>query len=427
LVEQYFDDGGCLAQDPYNSDVIYAGGGYYNSATRQYSMAILKTTNGGISWPIRRDVAVGDYGTSCRAIAAAPSDSAIVYAGGQVGRYPKMFRSSDGGNTWNDVTDNLATMHSQGDTVSAVWISPYNHEVLLVGTPEGVFQRTVVGRGQSSTWLPTTIEHPVVAFAYDQAEETVYAATVQGVYSTNDAGTTWQQVNDGLGCLEILCIDFEPENRLLYVGTDGGSVWRLALGPSSSSGQEYFVVVDDFEDYTDFEPDRIFDTWMDGWDIPANGSTAGYSDPDFSQGGHFAETTIVHTGLQSMPYFYDNSSGYSEAALPLSYPYDWTMQGVGLLSLWFHGDPSNASVPMYVAIANSRRTPGVVYHDNPDVTKIADWTQWSIDLEAFADQNVDLTNLDKFYIGFGDKNSPQAGGLGLVLFDDIRLYRPAEQ
>jgi len=389
-------------------------------------MSVLKSTNGGISWPTRRTIGQGGYGTSCQSIAVAPSDSAIIYAGGQIERYPKVFRSNDAGNTWSDITDNLVPMHRQGDAVNAIWVSPYNQEMLLVGTPEGVFQRTVVGRGQSSTWVPTTIEIPTVAFAYDQAEGTVYAATVQGVYSTNDAGTTWQQVNDGLGCLEILCIDFEPENRLLYVGTDGGSVWRLALGPSSSPGQEFFVVVDDFEDYTDFEPDRIFDIWMDGWDIPGNGATVGYPDPDFLQGGHFVETAVVHTGLQSMPCFYDNSSGYSEVSMPLNYPYDWTMQGVGLLSLWFHGDPSNASVPMYVAIANSRHTPAAVYYDNPDVAKITTWTQWSIDLAAFADQDVDLTNIDKLYIGFGDKYNPQAGGLGLVFFDDIRLYRPAE-
>ncbi len=388
-------------------------------------MAVIKTTNGGISWPYKSFPGAGDYSTSCDAIAVAPSDSAIVYAGGQVSRYPKIYQSTDAGSTWSDITDNLITTHSQGDLVSAIWVSPYNHEMLLVGTSEGVFHRTVVGRGISSTWIPTTIGHPTVDFTYDQAEDTVYAATTEGVYSTNDAGSTWEQLNDGLECLEILCIDFEPENRMLYVGTDGGSVWRLALGPSDSTGREFFVVVDDFEDYTDFPPDRIFDVWTDGWDIPANGATVGYAEPDFLQGEHVAETMIVHTGLQSMPYFYDNSSGYSEAALPLSYPYDWTMQGVELLSLWFYGDPANASERMYVAIANSRQTPAVVYHDNPDIAQINTWTQWSINLKAFTDQGVDLANLDKLYIGFGEKHNPQVGGSGLVFFDDIRLYRPA--
>ncbi|MHC4205714.1 MAG: WD40/YVTN/BNR-like repeat-containing protein [Planctomycetota bacterium] len=393
-------------------------------------MSVLKTTDAGINWPVHKDVAVGDYGTACHAVAVAPSDSAIVYAGGQVDRSSKVFRSNDAGNTWSDITDNLTVLNSQiysyDDTVNAIWVSPYDHETLLVGTPKGVFQRTVVGRDLSSTWIPTTVEHPTVDFTYDLAEDTVYAATTEGVYSTNDDGATWQALNEGLDCLDILCIDIDSENRLLYVGTNGGSVWRLALGPADFSGREFFVVVDDFEDYTDFPPDRIFDTWIDGWDIPTNGATVCYAEPDFLQGGHFVETTIVHTGLQSMPYLYDNSAGYSEAALPLSYPYDWTIQGVELLSLWFHGDPTNASERMYVAIANSRQTPAVVYHDNPDIAQINTWTQWSIELKAFIDQGADLTDLDKLYIGFGDKYNPQAGGSGLVIFDDIRLYRPAE-
>lgn len=53
LVNKEFSDGGCLAQDPSNSDVVYAGATYYNSTTYKYSMAVLKTTNGGVNWAIR--------------------------------------------------------------------------------------------------------------------------------------------------------------------------------------------------------------------------------------------------------------------------------------------------------------------------------------------------------------------------------------
>jgi len=52
------------------------------------------------------------------------------------------------------------------------------------------------------------------------------------------------------------------------------------------------------------------------------------------------------------------------------------------------------------------------------------WTEWNIDLQAFADQGVDLTNVDTIAIGLGDKSNPQAGGSGMVFFDDIRLCRP---
>ncbi len=100
---------------------------------------------------------------------------------------------------------------------------------------------------------------------------------------------------------------------------------------------------------------------------------------------------------------------------------DWTEEGVGVLSLWFYGDADNAAEQMYVALNGS----AVVYHDNPDAALINEWTQWTIDLQDFATQGVNLANVNKIAIGFGDKNNLQAGGSGRVFFDDIRLYRPA--
>ena len=64
-----------------------------------------------------------------------------------------------------------------------------------------------------------------------------------------------------------------------------------------------FIVVDDFEDYNDSSPNIIYEAWIDGWENPANGSTVGHPVPDFLQGEHYAETTIVHGGKQSMPFF----------------------------------------------------------------------------------------------------------------------------
>ncbi len=100
---------------------------------------------------------------------------------------------------------------------------------------------------------------------------------------------------------------------------------------------------------------------------------------------------------------------------------DWTEEGVGVLSLWSKGDVSNAAERMYVALNGS----AVVYHDNPSAAQIGAWTEWRIDLQEFAAQGVNLTNVNTIAIGFGDKNNVQAGGSGLVFFDDIRLYRPA--
>ena len=184
-----------------------------------------------------------------------------------------------------------------------------------------------------------------------------------------------------------------------------------------------FIGIDDFEDYNDWEPDRIFETWIDGWGVETNGSEVGYAEPNFPAGEHHVETTIVHGGSQSMPYLYDNNFKYSEATMTLVSARDWTEEGVGVLSLWFYGNAANAAERMYVALNGS----ATVYHDNPDAALIDEWTEWIIDLQEFAAQGVNLANVNTISIGFGDKNNLQAGGSGMVLFDDIRMYRPAPE
>jgi hypothetical protein len=377
-----------------------------------------------------------------------------------------------------------------------------------------------------------------------------------------------------------------------------GSIWTFTIAD--------YLIIDDFEDYTNYQPDDIFSTWSDGYNIDENGALVGHDEPDF------VETEIVHSGEQSMPFFYDNSgtAKYSEASRAISGSKDWTREGVTELSLWFKGHPayvgsfteapvgtytimasgadiwdssdefhfaykqysgtgviiakvesvqntdefakagvmirdtldpdsintallitpengirfqyrqatggntdrefvegitaphwvklertigglvrayhsadgttweqlpmktvtmstplyiglavtshnaeltceakfsnvsfpdtnvdsqwtdqdigitSNYPEPMYVAVSNSNGTPTAVYHDNPDAALIDTWTEWTIDLKLFEDQGIDLTDVDKIYLGLGDKNNPQPGGLGTMFFDDIRLYRP---
>jgi len=160
---------------------------------------------------------------------------------------------------------------------------------------------------------------------------------------------------------------------------------------------------------------RIFAAWLDGYDDPTNGALVGHELPPF------VEQSIVHSGSQSMPYFYDNSVGNSEATHPLEYPRDWTEKGVNTLSLWFRGEIFNSTEQMYVVLNDS----AVVYNDDPEAVMAIEWTEWRIALQAFADQGVNLADVNTIGIGFGDRSNPQAGGSGTMYFDDIRLYPPA--
>lgn len=183
-----------------------------------------------------------------------------------------------------------------------------------------------------------------------------------------------------------------------------------------------FLIVDDFESYNDLDPEdpnsnRIFLTWIDGYDNPwTNGAVVGMAMPPF------VERTIAHTGTESMSFSYNNGVGKSEATAEvdnLTIGSDWTIEGVGILSLWFIGLPSNSLETMYVILND---TTGV-NHDNPNATQVDVWTEWRIYLQEFADQGVDLTNVNSITLGFGNRNNPVAGGSGWMYFDDIRLYR----
>jgi hypothetical protein len=121
-----------------------------------------------------------------------------------------------------------------------------------------------------------------------------------------------------------------------------------------------------------------------------------------------------------MPFAYNVDQKYAEATMTLTYPRDWTQKGVDTLTIWFHGNLLNAAARMYVALNGS----AVVYHDNPAVTQIHAWTEWNIPLQVFANQGVNLTNVNTIAIGFGDKNKPQPGGSGTVYIDDICLHPP---
>jgi hypothetical protein len=199
------------------------------------------------------------------------------------------------------------------------------------------------------------------------------------------------------------------------------------IGPVWSFTTADFLIVDDFEDY-DAGENQIWYSWKDGLGYgtpgtepysPGNGTGSAVGDESTPS---YTEETIVHGGNQSMPVFYDNSVlKYSEVEMTLTYPRDWTENGVSTLTIWFRGDSDNAAETLYVALNGS----AVVSHDNPDAAQINDWTEWNIDLQAFADQGVNLADVDTIALGLGNRNNPVAGGSGTMYFDDIRLYPPA--
>ena len=174
-----------------------------------------------------------------------------------------------------------------------------------------------------------------------------------------------------------------------------GNLWQFAVAN--------YALVDDFEKYAD--SNALLLSW-------SNTGTGGALS---------LATTGGHDKAKTMKFDYNNSGepNYSEAQTD-DIDYDWTIAGVLAIDIWYKGDANNAAEQMYAALEDNNSHPvAVVVNSDPNVKSSA-WQVWRIKLTDFT--GVNLANIKKFYLGFGDRNHPVAGGTGTVYFDDIRLH-----
>jgi len=124
-----------------------------------------------------------------------------------------------------------------------------------------------------------------------------------------------------------------------------GSVWSFTTAD--------FIIVDDFETYTNDSPDRLFQTWIDGYGFsedeffpagdPGNGTGSAVGHDIWAEGTPYTdivETSVVRPGsTQSMPLGYNNGDSpfNSEAERTWTSPQNWTLNDVKILSLQVYG------------------------------------------------------------------------------------------
>ncbi len=187
------------------------------------------------------------------------------------------------------------------------------------------------------------------------------------------------------------------------------SLWE---GPVWSFVTSEYLVVDDFESYTDDEGNRIYEYWIDGWQVPTNGSIVGH------EVAPFAERNTVHGGRQSMPLAYDNTTAASsEAAIAFETPQDWTAHGVKTLSLYFYGPAENTAGQMYLKINGTK----VAYAGAAGDLSAAQWTQWTVDLSSLG---LNLATIRTLALGVepdAQRPSGPEGATGTLFIDDIQL------
>jgi photosystem II stability/assembly factor-like uncharacterized protein len=207
----------------------------------------LTDTVAGISPASWQWLGPGNIGGRVRSIIIHPSDPQTLWLGSVSGG---IWKTTDGGASWAPLADFLTNL-----AVSSMVIDPTNPKVLYAGTGEGYFNGdSIRGAGVfkttdgGATWnqLPQTAASPnwyyVDRLAISPADnQVILAATRSGIWRSSDGGTTWSR---RLTTSFMFDINFDPtdpskaiasgDNGAVRYSTDGGLTWNPATGISGS-------------------------------------------------------------------------------------------------------------------------------------------------------------------------------------------------
>lgn len=213
-------DGGYVAVDPNNTNILYVG---IQNGT------FLKSVNGGANFsPSSTGISESRF-LFIAPFVMDPTNSQRLYTGGS-----KLWRTSNGAANWTQASAELTN-----NTISSIAISPLNANNALVGTASGFIHRTnaATTTDASTVWPSVRPRGGLVSWvAFDSKNDNIAYATYstfntqptdRHVYKSVDGGATWAAIDgSGAGALPDVpthCIVVDPNNsNRLYVGTDVG-------------------------------------------------------------------------------------------------------------------------------------------------------------------------------------------------------------
>jgi photosystem II stability/assembly factor-like uncharacterized protein len=228
---------------------------------------VFRSTDGGEHW---QKVLYKDENTGAIALAFDPSNARTIYAdlwaarqgpwenGAWQGAGSGLYKSTDGGETWHQLTKGLPTVEEGlgriGFGVSQS--DPRTIYATVDAKPEagGIFRSDDAGE----TWARVTNERRVWARGSDFAEikvdpknrEIVYAAAVE-TYKSTDGGKTWTGWKGAPGGDDYHTVWINPDNtQVILLASDQGAVVTVNGGETWSSwynqptAQFYHVITD---------------------------------------------------------------------------------------------------------------------------------------------------------------------------------------
>jgi len=193
------------------------------------TMGVFESEDGGDTWT-KRMAGMKEI-LMAVTLAIDPFRPDIMYAGTSGGVY----KSSDRARTWTKVHQGMISSDvlSSGRAlmVNTVLIDPQRPDTVYAATLNGLYKTEDGAR----SWTRTGQDLPdqmISALALEPSwPGTLYVAGRQGVFKSIDGGRTWQGKNAGLASLNVRSLALSPQDpKTVYLGTNGSGLYRSRDG-----------------------------------------------------------------------------------------------------------------------------------------------------------------------------------------------------
>ncbi len=234
------DDGGATAYNATNG--LGGNGPFVSRLSSAYqdpdvlfaveSTGVFKSINFGRTW---REIPITEnWGFwSGSDVEVSKADPRIVWAGGRMTASGSLFVSVDGGESFEAVPnfDDLGLCtgiysHPTKDSTAFAVFSVANSPKVIRTDDLGQSWRDISGysAGSTSTGFPDVATFALQAMPYD--ENVLWAGTEIGLFESNDAGETWNIIND---FPSVTIWDFKIKDGQVVIATHGRGIWTADI------------------------------------------------------------------------------------------------------------------------------------------------------------------------------------------------------